>query len=101
MPNSCETFFFYGDLSLNALPVHLLRQVLFYVLLFYFCQGALLSVSGGPLWVIGSIWGPFGSDFGDFLRMRWIFENVCFTIVKPYFLRSGKVLDRDFFVLCF
>ena len=30
-----------------------------------------------------------------------IFENVCFTKVKPYFLRSGRVLVRDFFVLCF
>ena len=26
---------------------------------------------------------------------------MCFTIVKPYFLRSGRVLDRVFFALCF
>ena len=47
------------------------------------------------------IWGAFWGHFGDFFRVRWIFENVCFTIVKPYFLRSGRVLDRVFFVLCF
>ena len=43
----------------------------------------------------------FGSHLGDFFRVRWIFENVCFTKVKPYFLRSGRVLDRLFFILCF
>ena len=30
----------------------------------------------------GSILRSFGSHFGDFLRIRWISENVCFTIVK-------------------
>ena len=50
---------------------------------------------------LGPIFGAFGGHFGDFFRMRWIFENVCFTIVKLYFLRFGRVLDRDFFVLCF
>ena len=30
-----------------------------------------------------------------------IFENVCFTIVKPLFLRFGRVPIRDFFVLRF
>ena len=30
----------------------------------------------------GSILRSFGSHFGDFLRIRWISENVCFTAVK-------------------
>ena len=47
------------------------------------------------------IWGAFWRHFGDFFRVRWIFENVRFTIVKHYFFRFGRVLDRDFFVLWF
>ena len=50
---------------------------------------------------LGAIWESFGSHFYDFLEIGWISENVCFTIVKPYFLRSGRVWDRDFFVLRF
>ena len=50
---------------------------------------------------MGVIWYPFLSHFRHFLGIGWIFENVCFTEVKPYFLRSGRVLVRDFFVLCF
>ena len=63
--------------------------------------GGLGGASGGPWVDFGAIGGAFGGHFGAFLGVRWIFENVCFTIVKPYFLRSGRVLDRDFFVLCF
>ena len=33
--------------------------------------------------------------------MRLISENVCFTVVKHYFLRSGRVQIRDFFMSCF
>ena len=56
----------------------------------------------GGNWVdFGVIWEAFWGHFGDFFRVRWIFENVCFTKVKPYFLRSGMVLVRYFFVLCF
>ena len=43
----------------------------------------------------------FGGHFGYFLGLSGVFENVCFTIVKQYFLRFGRVLDRDFFVSCF
>ena len=50
---------------------------------------------------MGAIWYPFWGHFRHFLGIGWIFENVCFTKVKPYFLRSGRVLVRDFFVLCF
>ena len=61
-----------------------------------------LGGSFGGHWVdLGAIWGAFWCNFRDFFRIRWIFKNVCFIIVKPYFLRSGRVLDRDFFVLCF
>ena len=49
----------------------------------------------------GGIWDAVGSHFDDFCRIRFIFESVCFNIVKPYFLRFGRVLDCDFFVLCF
>ena len=50
---------------------------------------------------MGVVWGSLGSHFGDFLEVSWISKNVCFTIVKLYFLRFGRVLVRDFFVLCF
>ena len=52
----------------------------------------------------GRFWshlGAFWSHFGDFFRVRWIFENVCFIIVKHYFLRFGRVRIRDFFMSCF
>ena len=58
-------------------------------------------VFGGPGIAFEAIWGAFGNHFGDFFGVKVIFESVCFTIVKPYFLRYGRVLDRDFFVLCF
>ena len=56
---------------------------------------------GGPWVDLGAIGGAFLGHFDDFFGIGWIFENLCFTIVKPCFLRSGRVLDRDFFVLRF
>ena len=60
---------------------------------------------GGPLgghWVaLGAIWGSFGSHFGDFSEVSGISKNVCSIKVKLYFFRLGRVLVRDFFVLCF
>ena len=57
------------------------------------------------LGALGSILEPFGEHLGvvfiTFLGVRGTFENVCFTIVKPYFLRFGRVWDGVFFVLCF
>ena len=50
---------------------------------------------------MGVIWGSFGGHFGDFLVVSGIVENACFILVKLYFLRSGRVLIRDFFVLRF
>ena len=53
-------------------------------------------------WIdFAGIWGAFESHFGDFFRIRFIIENVCFSLVKLHFLRFGRVLDRVFFVLCF
>ena len=61
----------------------------------------LICIIAGVLWgSIVPIWEPFGSHVCDFLGIRWIFEKVCFTIVKPFFLRSGRVLVRYFSVLC-
>ena len=64
-----------------------------------------LEVLKGPLGAhgvdLGAIWGAFGSHFGDFLGIGLLSENVCFSILKPYFLGFGRVLDRVFFVLCF
>lgn len=44
--------------------------------------------------VLESIWDRFGSDFGIIFQFEsglrekmWIFENICFTIVKHRFLR--------------
>ena len=60
--------FFYNALALNALPVHLLRQVYFLGLFgfvffvrfpFFFWEGL-----EGPLGAIGSIWEPFGEHSG-------------------------------------
>ena len=42
-----------------------------------------------------------GGHVCDFLGIRLISENVCFSIVKQYFLRFGRVLELVFFVLCF
>ena len=54
-----------------------------------------------PMGRFGVVWGSFGCHFGEFLEVSGISKNVCFIIVKPYFLRFGRVLVRDFFVLCF
>ena len=101
--------FFYNALALNALPVHLLRQVYFFVFFGVFFSLRFLFVFlealEGPLGAIGvdlgAIWGAFWGHFGDFFRIRGIFKNISFTEVKRYFLRFGRVLDRDFFMLCF
>ena len=69
------------------------------------CSGRVWGGPGGPFGAIGvdlgAIWGAFWGHFGDFFRIRGIFKNISFTEVKRYFLRFGRVLDRDFFVLCF
>ena len=49
----------------------------------------------------GAIRGAFWNHFGDFFRLRGIFKNACFTVVKRCFLRFRRVLDHDLFVLCF
>ena len=63
--------FFYSDLALNALPVHLLRQVYFLVFLGSLFRVCFLDVFGealeGPLGPSGSIWEPFGGPFGVIL----------------------------------
>ena len=63
---------------------------------------AFLEALEGPLGAIGvdlgAIWAAFWGHFGDFFRIRGIFKNISFTKVKRYFLRFGRVLDRDFFV---
>ena len=60
---------------------------------------------GGPFGAIGvdlvAIWGAFWYHFGDFLGSGGSLKNICFIKIRRYFLRFGKVLDRDFFVLCF
>ena len=62
--------FFYNALALNALPVHLLRQVYFFLFLgSLFCVRFLfvfLEALEGPLEVIGSILGHLGSIFVSF-----------------------------------
>ena len=81
---------FYSALLLNALPVPLLRQVHFFVFLRFFFRVCFLLVLwkvlgwsfGARVAHFGTIWGSFGSHFGDFLGIRWISENVCFTTVK-------------------
>ena len=60
-----------------------------------------LGVLEGPFGAHGVLWGSFGGHFCDFLGISGISKNVCFIIVKLYFLRFGRVLVRDFFVLCF
>ena len=101
--------FFHKALALNALPVHLLRQVYFFVFLsflfrvcFLFVWWKVLEGSFGARRVLfGSILETFGCHFGDFWEVRWMFENVCFTKVKHYFWRFGRVLIHDFFMLFF
>ena len=51
--------------------------------------------------LFGSILETFGCHFGDFWEVRWMFENVRFTVVKHYFRRFGRVLIHNFFVLFF
>ena len=99
---------FYSALLLSALPVPLLRQVYFLVFFGVFFSLRFLFVFlrcwRGP-WGSGvdfaAIWGAFGGHFGHFFGVGGIFENVCFSTVKQYFLRFGRVLNRVFFVLCF
>ena len=64
-------------------------------------SGGLGGSSGGHGVDFGAIWGAVGIHFGDFFKIRWIFKNVCLTTLKQYYLRSGRALDRDFFVSCF
>ena len=101
--------FCYNALALDALPVHLLRQVFLFCLFGVFFRvrfrfvfmGPLKGPVGGSGVDFGAIWGAFGGHFGHFWGVRVIFENVCFRTVKPYFLRFGRVLELVFFVLCF
>ena len=59
---------FYNAPALNALPVHLLRQVYFFdFFCVFFCVGFLCvfwEALRGPLGALGSIWEPFGEHFG-------------------------------------
>ena len=81
---------FYSALLLSALPVPLLRQVYFFVFLRFFFRVCFLFVFwkvlegsfGARMAHFGSILRSFGSHFCDFLGIRWISENVCFSIVK-------------------
>ena len=81
---------FYSALLLSALPVPLLRQVYFFVFLRFFFRVCFLLVFwkvlegsfGARMAHFGSILRSFGSHFCDFLGIRWISENVCFTVVK-------------------
>ena len=63
--------FFYNVPALNALPVHLLRQVFFLVFLGSLFRVRVLDGFGealeGPLGPLGSIWEPFGVPFGVIL----------------------------------
>ena len=74
---------------------------------FFLCSFYVRPFAGlwGPLVAVGvdlgAIFGAFWAHFGDFFRIRGIFKNISFTGVKRYFSRFGRVLDRDFFVLCF
>ena len=63
------------------------------------------SGAGAVFWrawnALGVVWSWFGPHFCNFLEVLGISENVCFTIVKPYFLRCGGVWVPDFWTLCF
>ena len=63
--------------------------------------GGLGGAFGGHWVRFGAIWVAFRGHFSGFFSVRWIFETMCFSIVKHYFLRSGRVLAGDFFLLCF
>ena len=100
---------FYNAPALNALPVYLLRQGFMFSsfegLFWCWFSVRLFGGLGGTLgghWVdFGAIRGAFWCHIDDFFRIRWIFKNVCFTIVKQYLLRSGRVLVGDIVALCF
>ena len=106
--NRCETFFLQCS-SLERASRSLAKTGLFFSLSEVFFSrlfsvrffGGLGGASGSPWVDFGGIWGAFGGHFCDFLGIRLISQNVCFTIVKPYFLRFGRVLVHDLFVLCF
>ena len=106
--NSCATFFLQCS-SLERASRSLAKTGFFFTLfqVLFSCPfpvrlfGGLGGYPGGRWVDFGAIWGAFWGHFGHFFRVRWIFENNGFTIVKQYFLRSGRVLDRDFFLLCF
>ena len=100
---------FYSALLLSALPVPLLRQVPFFVFLRFFFRVCFLLVFwkvlegsfGARIAHFESILRSFGSHFYDFLGIRWISENVCFSKVKQQLLRFGRVPNRVFFVFFF
>ena len=108
VPSSCETFFLQWS-SLERASRSLAKTGLFLGLfgVFVSCSfsGRVWGGPGGPRGAIGvdlgAIWVAFWGHFGDFFRIRGIFKNISFTKVKRYFLRFGRVPDRDFFVLCF
>ena len=55
----------------------------FFVFVFLLVFWKVLEGSfGGRMAHFGSILRSFGSHFFDFLGIRWISENVCFTVVK-------------------
>ena len=61
--NSCETFF-YNAPALNALPVHLLRQVFIFAVFSESCSVFVFCLSFWRSW--GALWGPLGR-FGSHL----------------------------------
>ena len=81
----------------TRLPVHLLRQVYVFVFLsflfrvcFLFVWWKVLEGSFGARRVLfGSILETFECHFGDFWEVRWMFENVRFTMVNTPFGGSG------------
>ncbi len=84
---------FYSALLLSALPVPLLTQVHVFVFWSFFFRVCFLFVFwkvlegffGARMVHFGSILRSFGSHFCDFLGIRWISENVCFTLVNTSF----------------
>ena len=78
---------FYSALLLSALPVPLLRPVYFSMFLrfifrvcFLFVFWKVLEGSFGARKVhFRSILETFGCHFDDFLGVRWMSENACFT----------------------
>ena len=60
-----------------------LRSRFFFRVSFLFVFWKVLEGSfGARMAHFGSILRSFGSHFCDFLGIRWISENVCFTMVK-------------------